>query len=397
MRTLAINGGTPLLNEFIGYGKQYIDQADIDGVVAALKSDFLTTGPLVTQFEEAICKITKSRYCVAVSNGTAALHAAVFALGVGPGDEVITTGFSFAATANCILYQGAKVVFVDIDQETLNIDPDEIEKHITPLTKAIIVVHYAGIPADMERINEMAKKYNISVIEDASHAIGTEINDQPVGSISDLTTFSFHPVKTVTTCEGGAITTNCKELYTSLLQFRTHGITRDPMYLNDLVHENWYYEQQLLGYNYRLSDVHAALGISQLEKLDVFMQKRNELVAVYDEHFTKHALVSSQKNPGLGLVSRHLYVILLKLDKLKANRDQVFKALAAENIGVNVHYIPIYHHPFYQDLGYAKDMNPITNKVFESIITLPLHYGISFDNQTLIIQAVNEVLDFYKR
>lgn len=394
---LAINGGTPVRNKFLPYGKQVIDENDIRSVVNILNGDYLTTGPAVSEFEKKVANYVGSKYAVAVSNGTAALHIACLSAGIKEGDEVITTPMTFAASANCILYCGAKPVFVDIDKYTYNINVNEIEKKITPKTKAIIPVHFTGQSVDLDPILELAKKYNLTVIEDAAHALGTKYKGKFIGSISDMTEFSFHPVKTVTTAEGGIITTNRKDLYEKLILFRTHGITRNTEFMENKNEGPWYYEQIDLGYNYRITDLQCALGITQMDKLDDFIKRRKELVRMYNEHLSKIDGAIIQKEEGFSDTSRHLYIMKLDLDKFKVGRKEIFEALLAENIGVNVHYLPVYLHPYYKKLGYEKGLCPNSEELYDSMITLPLYPGMSNDDFYDVINAVNKVLGYYRK
>lgn len=394
---LAINGGTPVRNKFLPYGKQVIDENDIRSVVNILNGDYLTTGPAVSEFEKKVANYVGSKYAVAVSNGTAALHIACLSAGIKEGDEVITTPMTFAASANCILYCGAKPVFVDIDKYTYNINVNEIEKKITPKTKAIIPVHFTGQSVDLDPILELAKKYNLTVIEDAAHALGTKYKGKFIGSISDMTEFSFHPVKTVTTAEGGIITTNRKDLYEKLILFRTHGITRNTDFMENKNEGPWYYEQIDLGYNYRITDLQCALGITQMDKLDEFIKRRKELVRMYNENLSKIDGVIIQKEEEFSDTSRHLYIMKLDLDKFKVGRKEIFQALLAENIGVNVHYLPVYLHPYYKKLGYKKGICPNAEELYNSMITLPLYPGMSNDDFYDVINAVNKVLGYYRK
>ncbi len=394
---LAINGGTPVRNKFLPYGKQVIDEDDIKSVVNILNGDYLTTGPTVSEFEKKVADYVGSKYAVAVSNGTAALHIACLSAGIKEDDEVITTPMTFAASANCILYCGAKPVFVDIDKETYNIDVNEIEKKITHKTKAIIPVHFTGQSVDLDPILELAKKYNLIVIEDAAHALGTKYKGKFIGSISDMTEFSFHPVKTVTTAEGGIITTNRKDLYEKLILFRTHGITRNTEFMENKDEGPWYYEQIDLGYNYRITDLQCALGITQMDKLDGFIKRRKELVGMYNEYLSKIDGVIIQKEGEFSDTSRHLYIMKLDLDKFKVGRKEIFEALFAENIGVNVHYLPVYLHPYYKNLDYKKGLCPNAEELYNSMITLPLYPGMSNDDFYDVINAVNKVLGYYRK
>lgn len=383
------------MSNYIPYGKQWIEEDDIQAVIEVLKSDYLTTGPKIKEFEEMIAGCVNAEYSVAVSNGTAALHAACFAAGVGEGDEIITSPITFAASANCALYLGAKPVFADIDPATYNISPNDIIKKITDRTKAIIPVHFTGQPCDMDEILNIAREYNLVVIEDGAHALGAEYKGKKVGSIGDMTTFSFHPVKHITTGEGGAITTNNRELYEKLAMFRTHGITRDSGKL--IKNEGaWYYEQHFLGYNYRLTDIQAAMGISQLKKLGKFLEKRRELVAKYNEAFKGIECIITPAQSEFAQSAWHLYIIKLDLMKFGINRKEIFDQLRKRNIGVNVHYIPVYYHPYYQKLGYQKGLCPNAEKLYEAIITLPLFPSMDDKDIQYIIKVVSETLDKYK-
>ncbi|NLK97753.1 MAG: UDP-4-amino-4,6-dideoxy-N-acetyl-beta-L-altrosamine transaminase [Epulopiscium sp.] len=382
-------------DDFLPYGRQWIDEDDIQAVINVLKSDYLTTGPAIEEFENQLKTITGAKYAVAISNGTAALHAACFAAGIGEGDEVITTPMTFAATSNAVLYCGGTPVFADINPETYNIDPKDIRRKITNKTKGIIPVHYTGQPCDMDEIMQIAKEHNLIVIEDAAHALGAEYKGRKIGSIGDMTTFSFHPVKPVTTGEGGAITTNDEELYQKLMLFRSHGITRDrEMLLND--NAAWYYEQHVLGYNYRMTDIQAALGCSQLNKLESFLQKRREYAEMYNEAFKDLDGVIIQKQLNDTLSGWHLYVLQLDTDKIRPDRRVIFDELRIHNIGVNVHYIPVYYHPYYQKLGYKKGLCPNAEKLYDRIITLPLFPKMSKEDIMYVIKIVKELVDTYR-
>ncbi|NNU90149.1 UDP-4-amino-4,6-dideoxy-N-acetyl-beta-L-altrosamine transaminase [Anoxybacillus sp. CHMUD] len=384
----------PVRESYLPYGRQWIDDDDIEAVVEVLKGDYLTTGPYVSTFEQAVAQYVGAKYAVAFSNGTAALHGACFAAGISEGDEVITTPMTFAASANCVLYQGGIPVFADIDEKTYNINPDKIEEKITNKTKAIIPVDFTGQPVELDRILEIAKKHNLIVIEDAAHALGATYKGRKIGSISDMTMFSFHPVKHITSGEGGIITTNNKEYYEKLLQFRSHGITRNKEKLNEY-HGPWYYEMQFLGYNYRMTDIQAALGTSQLKKIDKFIELRRKYVAMYNEAFKDMDEVITPFQHEDGQSSWHLYIIRLKLDKLTASRREIFEALQQQNIGVNVHYIPVHLQPYYQQLGYKKGICPNAEKLYEEMITLPLFPAMSEEDVNSVIEAVKRVVSFY--
>jgi perosamine synthetase len=377
---------------YLPYGKQWIDNDDIEEVLTVLKGDYLTTGPYINQFEQAVANYVGAKYAVAFSNGTAALHGACFAAGIGEGDEVITTPMTFAASANCILFQRARPVFADIEKNTYNIDPLSIEEKINENTKAIIPVDFTGQPVNLDAIYEIAKKYNLIVIEDAAHALGAMYKGKKIGSLSDMTMFSFHPVKHITSGEGGMITTNSEEYYKKLIQFRSHGITRD-VDSND----SWYYEMQFLGFNYRLTDIQAALGESQLRKLDKFIQKRKNYVEIYNEAFKGMQELEIPYQEEVGQSSWHLYIIRLNLNQLTCNRKVIFEELQSLNIGVNVHYIPVYYHPYYQQLGYEKGICPNAEKLYEEIITLPLFPAMNEDDVNDVITAVKNTIEKYSR
>ncbi|MEF9863502.1 MAG: UDP-4-amino-4,6-dideoxy-N-acetyl-beta-L-altrosamine transaminase [Christensenellaceae bacterium] len=397
MEKLAIEGGVPVREKVLAYGRQYIDDADISAVVEVLKSDFLTCGPKVAQLEQKLCEMTKAKYAVAVSNGTAALHVACLAAGITKGDEVIVAPMTFAASANCVLYCGATPVFADIDKDTYTISPEEIEKRITPCTKAVIAVDFTGQACDYTRIKEICKKKQILLIEDAAHSIGTVYDGVPVGSLADITTFSFHPVKTITAGEGGAVLTNSAELYEKINLYAKHGITRDEKLIQNHENSSWYYEQQLLGYNYRITDMQCALCKSQLEKLEKFAERRKEITKKYNEAFGGMSQITLQKEQPKSDTVRHLYIIRLNTDKLTADRKQIYDALHAENIGVNVHYIPIYLFPYYQSIGYRRGLCPQAEALYEQMITIPLYYAMSEKDVCDVICAVKKVVEHYTK
>lgn len=394
---LAINGGKPIRSTPLYYGKQYIDDADIEAVVETLKAPLITTGPKVEELQNRLCQITEAKYGVAMANGTAALHGACFAAGIGVDDEVITTPMTFAASSNSVLYLGGKPVFADINPETYNIDPQKVEEAITKKTKAVIAVDYTGQAAELDKLIEICKEYNLVLIEDASHSIGTKYKNKPVGSIADLTTFSFHPVKTITGGEGGAVMTNREEYRKKLLLFRTHGITREEEMFNNVPHGTWYYEQLSLGYNFRLTDIQSALVISQLNKLDAFSRRRKEITKQYDEAFYESEMVVTQKVIPESDTTSHLYVLQLNLEKLTVDRKGFFDALWAENICCNVHYIPVYYSPYYEQLGYKKGICPKAERLYERIITLPLYYSMTNQDVEDVINGVFKVLNFYRK
>jgi len=393
MEELAINGGTPVREDLLGYGHQVIDDADIAAVVETLKSDYLTCGPKTTEFERALEGVVGAKHVVAVSNGTAALHVACLAAGIGEGDEVIVSPITFAASANCVRYCGGTPVFADIDPKTWNVDPASIEAHVTSKTKAVVAVDFGGVPIDHAAIREICDRYGLTFIEDAAHAIGTHGADgRPVGGIADITCFSFHPVKTVTTGEGGAVATNDDDLGTKMELFAKHGITRRPELMRNGDEGGWYYEQLVLGYNYRIADIQAALGVSQLSKLDEFTRIRQEIVAYYNEAFSDVVGVSFQLDTTPDTTTRHLYVLRFDVERLGTTRRWLFDALRAEGVGTNVHYLPVYRLPYYQDLGYAYNTCPEANRYYDEAITMPLHCAMTLDDAADVVRAVKKVL-----
>ena len=370
----------------IPYGKQTIDQDDIQAVVDVLKSDFLTTGPKIAEFEQTVADYVGAKYAVAISNGTSALHAACFAAGIGPGDEVITTPLTFAASANCVLYCGGTPVFADVDPKTYNIDPEDIRRKITDRTKAIIAVHLAGQPCDMDAIHSIAHEYGLIVIEDGAHALGSVYKGKKVGSLSDMTTFSFHPVKPITTGEGGMIVTDNEEFYKKMALFRSHGITRDDsmMTRND---GSWFYQQFDLGYNYRITDIQCALGCSQMKKLDRFLARRKEIVARYNEAFADCDNIITPYQLSDTESGWHLYIVQVK----NCDRRQVFEAMREKGIGVNVHYIPVYMHPYYQEHGYENVHCANAEEIYSHIISLPLYPGLTSEQQDYVIDTLKSL------
>lgn len=393
MEKLAINGGTPVRETKLYYGHQYIDDEDIEAVTEVLKSDYLTCGPKITELEQKLCEITGAKYAVVVSNGTAALHIACQAAGVSKEDEVITTPITFAASANCALYCGAKPVFADINEKTYNIDPKSVAEHMTEKTKAVVAVDFTGQAVELEPLLEMCKKKNVVLIEDGAHSIGTKYKDRGIGSIADMTTFSFHPVKTVTGGEGGAVLTNNEEYYKKLVLYRAHGITRDVSLMEREDQGGWYYEQIDLGMNYRMTDIQAALILSQLNKLDLFSKRRKEIVERYNEAFADIEEVTVQEEIPESDTTRHLYILRIKPEKLTIGRREFFEAMAAENICCNVHYIPVYYHPYYVKLGYKKGLCPKAEKLYEEMMSLPLYYAMTDQDVEDVICAVKKVVD----
>ena len=396
MKKPAICGGTPVRDTKIFYGHQYIDDDDIKAVVDVMKSDYLTCGPKIAELEQKLCRVTGAKYAVVCSNGTAALHIAALAAGVQPGDEVITTPITFAASANCALYCGAKPVFADINEETYNIDPACVEALTTEKTKAVVAVDYTGQSVELDRLLAHCHKNNIVLIEDGAHVIGTRYNGRYNGSIADMTTLSFHPVKTVTCGEGGAVLTNSEAFYKKLLLYRSHGITRDETQMEHEPDGSWYYEQIALGYNYRMTDMQAALLISQLDKLPAFSKRRKEIVKAYNEAFSKLPQLVVQKEIPESDTTRHLYILRLNPDRLMIGRKEFFDALAAENVCCNVHYIPTYYFPYYEKLGYHRGLCPKAEKLYEEIISLPLYYAMSDQDVQDVIEAVTKIAEYYK-
>lgn len=398
MEELAINGGTPVRQKKIFYAHQCIDDDDIKAVTEVLEGDYLTCGPKIGELEARLCEVTHAKYAVAVSNGTAALHVACMAAGVGPGDEVITTPITFAASSNCAVYCGATPVFADINPETYNINPDSIRAHITPKTKAVVAVDFTGQAVEIEKIRAICDEHNLVFIEDAAHSIGTTYNGEPVGSLADMTCFSFHPVKTVTSGEGGAVTTNNKEYYEKLVLAHSHGITHEAAQMEEKNIEGpWYYEMIAEGYNYRMTDFQAALLMSQLNKLEKFSNRRKEIVAKYDAAFSKLPQIFVQKTIPQSDTTRHLYIIQLKLNQLNCTRRQFFDAMAAENVQCQVHYVPVYWFPFYQHKGYEKGLCPKAEEMYKGIMSIPLYPAMTDADVDDVIHAVTKIVEYYKK
>ena len=393
MERLAIHGGTPVREKKLFYGHQYIDDADIEAVVRTLKSDYLTCGPEITALEEKLCRVTGAKYAVVCSNGTAALHMACQAAGVAEGDEVITTPITFAASANCALYCGAKPVFADIDEKTYNIDPTEVARKVTERTKAVVAVDFTGQAVDLNPLRRLCDVRGIVLIEDGAHSIGTTYDGQGVGSIADMTTFSFHPVKTVTGGEGGAVLTNDETYYKKLLLYRSHGITRDETMLERTSEGPWYYEQIALGMNYRMTDIQASLVNSQLDKLEMFQKRRKEIVARYNEAFSQMPELVVQQEIPESNTTRHLYILRIRPEMLTIDRAQFFQYMGAENIVCNVHYIPVYRHPYYEKLGYEKGLCPKAEALYETMMSLPLYYSLTDKDVDDVIHAVRKIVE----
>ncbi len=391
---LAIGGGVPIREKRLPYGHQWIDEDDIAAVVEVLRSDWLTTGPKVDEFEQAFSAFVSAREAVAVSNGTAALHAAMYAIGIGPGDEVIVPPITFAATANAVVFQGGTPIFADVDPDTLLLDPNQVEAKITPRTRAIIAVDYTGQPCDYDALRFIADRHGLKLVADACHAIGGSYKGRPVGSLADLSTFSFHPVKHITTGEGGMITTDDPELARRMRVFRNHGITTDHRQREQL--GSWFYEMVDLGYNYRLTDIQCALGMSQLRKLPKWVACRQEIAQRYDEAFAEIPVVRPLEVRSDVSHAYHLYVIQLDLTQLKVGRAEIFSALLAEGIGVNVHYIPVHLHPFYRGRFATKPgLCPVAEAAYTRLISLPIFPKMTDKDVSDVIHAVRKVIDHY--
>jgi len=383
----------------IPYGKQDINQQDVDSVLDVLKSDFLTQGPQVPAFESALIEHTGASYALAVNSATSALHIACLALGLGQGDWLWTSPVTFVASANCGLYCGAKVDFVDIDPDTYNMCPKRLEEKLIKakaegkLPKVVVPVHLCGQPCDMAAMGKLAKEYGFKLIEDASHAIGGRYQDQPIGNCeySDITVFSFHPVKIVTTAEGGAALTNSKELADKMTLLRSHGITRDPELMRGESHGGWYYQQIDLGFNYRMTELQAALGVSQMKRLNEFVAARHELAQGYYSKLDNLPIVLPYQLPDTysGL---HLFVIRLKLDEISLSHQQVFDALRERGIGVNLHYIPVHTQPYYQDLGFTEGEFPESEQYYREAISLPMFHGMTEAQQNTVVDVLADIL-----
>jgi len=381
-------------NRVIPYGRQWVDEEDIQAVIEVLRSDWLTTGPKISEFEQACAEVVGATYAIAVSSGTAALHAAIYATGVQPGDEVIVPAMTFVATANCVVFQGGTPVFVDVDPDTLLIDPEQVKAKITPRTKAIIAVDYAGQPCDYDVLRQIADQYGLFLVADACHALGATYKGRPVGSLADLTTFSFHPVKHITTGEGGMVTTDNPDFAERMRIFRNHGITTD--YHQREKHGTWFYEMVDLGYNYRITDIQCALGLSQLRKLKVWVKRRQEIARTYDAAFSEIPEVRPLMVRSDVSHAYHLYVVRFDLRRLKATRAEIFAALRAEGIGVNVHYIPVHLHPFYRQMfGTRLGMCPVAEAAYEQIISLPIFPHMLDDDVNKVIAAVVKVIKVF--
>jgi len=378
----------PNRDTLLPYGKQFIDEDDIEAVVKVLRSDYITQGPAIERFERKVADYVGAKYAVAFCNGTAALHGACYAAGITAGDEVITTPITFLASSNCVLYCGGTPIFADIRPDTYNLDPDRVASKITPRTKAIIAVDFSGQPVETDRLTMLARNHGLVLIQDAAHSLGASFEERKVGSLADMTMFSFHPVKHITTGEGGVIVTNSEEYRDRLLMFRNHGMTRDPQLLerND---GPWYYEMQALGYNYRMTDIQAALGVSQMDKLDGFIKRRREIAEQYNRAFSDcEDITIPFQHPSVNS-SWHLYVIRWER---KLNRAAAFEQLRKRNIGVHVHYIPVYNQPYYRDLGYEQRQCTNAEAYYEEAMSLPIFPGMTDEDVQDVTFAVKEVV-----
>jgi UDP-4-amino-4,6-dideoxy-N-acetyl-beta-L-altrosamine transaminase len=383
--------------DYIPYGRQDISQADVDAVVEVLRSDYLTQGPAIDRFEQMLADYCGVKYAVAVASATAGLHIACLSAGLGVGDLLWTVPNTFVASANCGLYCGAEVDFVDIDPKTYNLSISALTEKLAvaaergKLPKILIPVHFAGQSCDMKAIGELSQQYGFQVIEDAAHGVGGRYQDRPIGSceFSDLTVFSFHPVKIITTAEGGMVLTNRKDLYEQLIRLRSHGITRDPRFMQGESDGPWYYQQLELGYHYRITDLQAALGSSQMHRLDSFVKRRHELVERYNVGLKDLPLATPYQHPD---PSWHLYVIRLQLDRLTRSHKEIFELLRAAGIGVNVHYIPVHLQPYYQDLGFKSGQFPEAEQYYREAISLPLYSGLTNEQQDRVMDTLREIL-----
>jgi UDP-4-amino-4,6-dideoxy-N-acetyl-beta-L-altrosamine transaminase len=384
--------------KIIPYARQCIDSDDLKAVVKVLKSDFLTQGPIIPEFEKAVADYCGAKYAVAVNSGTSALHLACVAVGISKGDEVITTPITFVASANCVLYCGGDVVFADIDDKTASIDPSQIARKITRRTKAVIPVDFAGTPADLKSIHAIAKKNKLIVIEDACHAFGAKYEGKMIGSNScaDMTVFSFHAVKHIATGEGGMILTNREDFYKRMMLLRTHGITRDPkdMQQND---GGWYYQMQELGFNYRMTEFQAALGLSQLKKIDKFLRIRREIAESYDKAFITFDEVRVLSSRANAQSSHHLYVLRFHAENFSVTRGEIFDEYRRNGILVNVHYIPVYQHPYYRKLGFSAKGFPNAERYYAQAVTLPLYPGMSKADTARVIKVTQSIISRFRK
>jgi len=394
-KRLASKGGKPVRKTFLPFSLPLLGEEERNELQKTLDSGWITTGPKTRQFEMDFKKYIGSKYAIAVSSCTAALHLSLAAIGVDDGDEVVTTPFTFAATGNVVVHQKAKPVFVDISKQTLNVDPEKIEKKITAKTKAIIPVHFAGQPCDMDEILKIARRRGILVIEDAAHAVGAEYKGEKIGTIGDITTFSFYPIKNITTGEGGMVTTNNKKWADKIRVLSLHGITSNA-WKRYSSKGSWYYEIMFAGYKYNMTDMQASLGIHQLKKLPKFLESRTKFTKIYDKAFNSIPQIILPRVDKKVKHARHLYTVLLNLKSLRINRDDFIKELYAENIGASVHFIPLHLHPYYKkSFGYKKGDFPNAEYIYERIISLPLYPKMCEEDVHNVIEAVEKIIKYY--
>ena len=392
---LALHGGPPVRKTLLPYARQTIEEDDVQAVMLALRSDWLTTGPRVEAFERAVAAAVDARHAVAVNSGTAALHAAIFAAGIGSGDEVVTTPLTFAASANAVLYQGGTPVFADVRPDTLNVDPTEVEARITPRTRAILPVDFAGQPCDLDALGATARARGLVTVEDAAHALGASYQGRSIGAIADLTTFSFHPAKLITTGEGGMISTSDDRLAARLRRFRNHGLETD--FRERSARGATYSPMVDLGYNYRLTDLQCALGLSQLARLEALLKRRTRVAERYLAALGRLEMVKIPTVLPSGRHAWHIFPVLLALDQLTAGRDTILAALRAEGIGATVHYVPTYWHPYYEKLGYRRGLCPRAEAAYERLVTLPLYPAMTDADVDDVVTALVKVLGHYRR
>lgn len=380
--------------KLLPYGTQWLDEHDIEAVVEVLRGNWLTQGPRIQDFEARVAERCGARYAVAVATGTAALHCAAFAAGIGPGDEAITSPITFVASANCVAYLGGRPVFADIDAATLTCDPEEVARRVSPRTKALIPVDFAGHPAEMDELMAIARRHGLTVIADSAHSLGATYRGRPVGSVTDMTVFSFHPVKHITTGEGGMVLTNDESLYRRMVLFRTHGITNRSEQLVAPSEGGWYYEMQALGFNYRITDLQCALGLSQLAKLDRFVARRREIAERYARAFSDvPEIITPQERPYVRS-SYHLYVLQFDLSRLRVGRAELFAALRARKLGVQVHYIPVHLQPYYREqLGHRRGDFPRAEAYYDRCVSIPLYPRMTDDDVTRVIATVKEIVE----
>ena len=392
---LALYGGAPVRASTLPYARQMVGEDDVQAVTAALRSDWLTTGPLVEAFERAMAAIVEAKHAVAVASGTAALHAAVAAAGVGPGDEVVVPALTFAASANAVVYQGGTPVFADIRPDTLNVDPEAVTANVTSRTRALLTVDFAGQPSELNRLGAIARNQRLTLIEDGAHALGASYQGRPIGGIADLTTLSFHPAKLITTAEGGMVTTSQDHLAARLRRFRNHGLESD---FRERAAKGAPYSPMVdLGYNYRLNELQCALGLSQLGRLDSFLKRRSDIAERYTVTLAEIATARVPAVLSHGRHAWHIYPVLLELDRLKADRDTILTALRAEGIGATVHYVPVYWHPFYEARGYRRGLCPRAEAAYERLLTLPLFPAMTDRDVDDVVAALAKVLRHFAR